>query len=398
MIAIFCLAGVALGMFTGLAPGIHVNTVCIFLLSFSLGLDSLPLAVIVISMAITHTFFDFVPSILLGAPDPETALSVLPGHKMLFEGKAVEAIHLTLAGGVIAVVLAVLLSPLFIIGLPLLYAVVQPYIHVILMLILASMLYREKGKRAIFALYVFVLSGGLGLVTLYSHTVPGNFMLFPVFTGLFGLSTMILSLRSDSPIPRQDVKSGPLQHRMVLRGSVKGLFSGALVGTLPSLGSSEAAVLSHQFSRGKDNKEFIVSLGAVNTVVALFSIISLYTIDKARSGAAVAVQRLLPNFQLPELILLMGVTLIATSVSSFVLIRLAPWLVKNIHRIDYRKTTYGVIGLLIVLGFWFTGFPGLLVLFTSTFIGLLPPLLGIRRTFSMGVLMFPVILIYSGLL
>jgi putative membrane protein len=41
--------------------------------------------------------------------------------------------------------------------------------------------------------------------------------------------------------------------------------------------------------------------------------------------------------------------------------------------------------------FAFTGWKGLLVLAVSTSIGMIPPLTGIRRSHSMGILMVPVL-------
>jgi putative membrane protein len=184
---------------------------------------------------------------------------------------------------------------------------------------------------------------------------------------------------------------------MLIKGSLKGILSGALVGTLPAVGSSQAAVLSHQLSRrkGSDDREFLVSLGAVNTIVAMFSLISLYTISKARSGAAIAVQQLLPAFELPQLLVLASVTLAAAGISSLLLLKSTRHMVGFIQKINYRKATVLVIVSLVALTFWFTGPFGLLVLFTATSIGMLPPLLGVKRTFGMGVLMLPVILFYA---
>jgi len=52
---------------------------------------------------------------------------------------------------------------------------------------------------------------------------------------------------------------------------------------------------------------------------------------------------------------------------------------------------------LVVMTAVLTGLTGLLVLTTSTAIGLLPPLWGVKRTQGMGVLMVPIMLFYFGL-
>jgi len=390
----FCLLGVGLGVFTGLAPGIHVNAVSLFLVSLAGMFDPALLAVAIIALAVSHTFFDFVPSILLGAPDPETSLSVLPGHRMLLEGRAAEAIYLTLIGGLVSVAVTIPLLPLFLFVIPLFYSVVQNWIHVVLLLMLAAMLLGERKKKV--AVLCFLLSGTLGLVTLNTPLISRGAILFPIFTGLFGVSTLLLSFGSVAKVPQQKHKIRPVPLRMTLFGSFKGIISGLLVGTLPAVGASEATTLSHQLSKGRgdDAREFLVSLGAVNTIVAVFSLISLYTISKARSGAAVAVQSLLPNFQMPELFVLVAVVLASTGISALLLLKSMRWMVNAVQKIDYRKATIVVMATLVLLVAWLTGPFGLLVMLVSTAIGVLPPLFGVKRVFSMGVLILPTILFY----
>ena len=92
------LIGCGFGIITGLIPGIHVNLVSMMLISMSgylLGFTQpIVLGVFIIALAVTHTFLDSIPSIFLGAPDADMALNVLPGHKMLLEGKGYEAVKL----------------------------------------------------------------------------------------------------------------------------------------------------------------------------------------------------------------------------------------------------------------------------------------------------------------
>jgi putative membrane protein len=68
-----------------------------------------------------------------------------------------------------------------------------------------------------------------------------------------------------------------------------------------------------------------------------------------------------------------------------------------VEKVPYDKLSLGIIIFLILLTFFFTGFLGLFVLFVSTAIGLLAPLVGVKRSLCMGVLILPVALFYSGL-
>ena len=110
--------GATAGVVTGLTPGIHINLLSLILLNLSgyfLGFTTpLVLCVFIISLSVVHTFLDSIPSIFLGAPDADQALNVLPGHKMLLEGKGFEAVKLTVIGSLISLIIVVALIPFMI--------------------------------------------------------------------------------------------------------------------------------------------------------------------------------------------------------------------------------------------------------------------------------------------
>ena len=103
LILVFCVFGVITGIATGLLPGLHVNNIALILLSlsgaiiagfsflFEMGISEsfilVLICVFIISTSISHTFHDVIPSTFLGAPDEDMALSVLPAHSLLLEGK-----------------------------------------------------------------------------------------------------------------------------------------------------------------------------------------------------------------------------------------------------------------------------------------------------------------------
>src|SRR3990167_6820790 len=101
-IILFLILGIFIGTFTGLTPGVHINLIGAILVSLSasvfFGINPLYFVVFIVAMSITHVFVDFIPSIFLGCPDDETALSVLPGHEMLKTGRGYEAVMLSSLG------------------------------------------------------------------------------------------------------------------------------------------------------------------------------------------------------------------------------------------------------------------------------------------------------------
>ncbi|MEK9697228.1 MAG: tripartite tricarboxylate transporter permease, partial [Candidatus Poseidoniales archaeon] len=82
---------------TGLIPGFHVNNVALILLAVSpalldIGIPLFAVAGIIVSTGTVHTFLNYIPSALIGAPDGDTALSLLPGHRMLLAGNAARGV------------------------------------------------------------------------------------------------------------------------------------------------------------------------------------------------------------------------------------------------------------------------------------------------------------------
>src|SRR3989338_568180 len=199
-------AGVSAGVITGLTPGIHVNLVSVFVVGMSgflLSITSpIPVAVFLLAMSITHTFTDAIPSIFLGAPDPDTCLNVLPGHKMLLQGKGFDAVKLTIIGSLLSLLLMVLLLPFFILTAPTLYVWLQPFIGWILLGVVLYVIWIERGwRQKIIGGMIFLLSGLLGIVVFDLPTL--NQPLFAMLSGLFGVSTLLISLNDQNNIPVQ---------------------------------------------------------------------------------------------------------------------------------------------------------------------------------------------------
>src|SRR3989344_4357861 len=109
--------GVLAGTVTGLLPGIHTNTVAILAVGalpiFTRYFSLIDIGIFLSAMVVVHSFLDFIPSLFLGAPDSDTALGVLPGHRMLLKGEGYDALKLTVVGGIGAFVVGLILLPIF---------------------------------------------------------------------------------------------------------------------------------------------------------------------------------------------------------------------------------------------------------------------------------------------
>jgi putative membrane protein len=155
---LFTLLGCGLGTLSGVAPGIHVNTLALFLLLASPLLlpligsvctamgtaaewAALPLACTIIAATVVHSFADFLPSIFLGAPDEESCTSVLPGHRLLLQGEGLKAVMAACKGSLVGALLGLLLAvPLLLLlgplGLDAKMSAVTPWLMLLLVLML----------------------------------------------------------------------------------------------------------------------------------------------------------------------------------------------------------------------------------------------------------------------
>jgi putative membrane protein len=350
------------------------------------------LLVFIISLAVSNTFTDFLPSIILGAPDPATALSVLPGHRLLLEGRGYEAVVLTTIGGLGVALLTLLTLPLLLYLIPLAYTIIRPVMHILLSLVVAWMVATEPGLRKLLALTVFALSGIFGLVSL--NAFPTGILLFPALTGLFALSTLSISYKTKSVIPKQ---KKPVEFRGDHRkGILTGWLAGWFAGMLPGVGAAQAGVLAAQSLRANIN-QFLTALGGINTSNILFTFIIFYTLGKTRSGAVFAISQLVSSIGPWDIVLLMLVGITTCFISVIITIKLAGKMFGLMGRIDYSRLTLGVMALLVTAVFFLTGPVGLLAALTGTFIGLLAILFGVRRSHLMGYLLLPTILYFSGI-
>jgi len=389
--------GIISGIITGITPGIHVNLVSVLVLSFSSVLlqitSPLILAVYIISLAITHTFLDSLPSIYLGAPDEAQALNVLPGHRLLQKGLGHQAIVYTLIGSYGSLLLSIILFPLFVISMKLIAPVIEQWIGYLLIAVMAYMIFREK-KKWLKSLGVFLLSGALGLVVLSG--IPNlKQPLFPLLSGLFGFSILIVSLSKKSAIPQQIADSKlTISNKNIGKSVSAATGVGFLAAFLPGFGSSQAAIVATNVVGDLGDEGFLSLVGGINTANMLISIATIYILDKARNGAIVVVDKLAPDIGLPEVLLFLGTALVAGGISVILTLRLSRLFSKLIVKVNYLKLVLSIIGFITLLTFYFDGILGLLILITAAAIGLVTSYLGVGKNHLMGCLIVPVILYF----
>ena len=409
-LVIACFIGILIGTTTGMIPGIHVNTAGAILFASSTFLLTFIspefLCVLMVSMSIAHALIEFVPSMLLGVPEEGTATSILPGHRMVLQGRSKEVIRIVSVGGFGAIIVTILMLPIFAIILPLLHDVSKPFTWMILLFASVYLTYKLTNTKRDFlwSLLLFVLSGILGWIT-FQTPISSGVSLMCTFSGLFGISTILFSLNDSSKIPHQnpfyELDLDFSKYKSIFAGGI----TGAILGFLPGFGPAQGTVIAQAASGANDNDDddtvnFLLATSGLNVSDCLFSLIAIYIIGNPRSGIAVYMSYLISEMNLNHLAIFIFASLVAVAVSLVLALKLGDSFSRLMARVDYKKLSIGVILIqiliLYIFVFYYQAPVGYmtLALITSTAMGMLPHYIGVGKSHLMGVLIIPAIVIY----
>jgi putative membrane protein len=339
--------------------------------------------------------FNYIPTLFFSIPEPSTAINVLPGHKMVLEGKGLNALYISLMSCLLTLVAIVVTLPFFTWIVPLIHSALDGYIHFLIISMAIWVILKEEGIKKFYSALLFMLSGVWGVITLNSILINSNDVLFPALTGMFGLASMLISAQSTDVLPKQKVEKN-IKTGNLAKTVLSGIFAGLLIGILPGIGESQAGVLVSQFTN-ISNKEFLGSLASINMSNLLFSIVSFYSLGRIRSGVGAAISEILTNYNFSMFIMSLGVILFSGALSS-----LLTWFVGKktliiLQKINYKLVTSFIIAFIVFTVFWITGFIGLLVMIVSTALGFLALFWGVNRTVNMGYLMLSTLIYFTGL-
>ncbi|ODS36379.1 MAG: hypothetical protein A7316_10055 [Candidatus Altiarchaeales archaeon WOR_SM1_86-2] len=401
---ILALIGILIGIVTGLTPGLHVNTIAVIGLSLfpALNLSPIHFGVVMVSMAVTHTFLDFIPSIFLGAPEESTALSILPTHRLLLQGNAFEAVKLTAFGSLFGLIFALILLIPAVMFVPVIYHGLHGIIaYIILLFVIVLFLLERKTEKILWAVLVFFISGYFGILIFDLKIISPAQVLFPVFAGLFGLSNILWAIISTKQRSAQRAMKVPQNRFIKIKFDKKfasagflGAIGGAVVGIMPAMSPSQIGILMYSVF-GADIRNFIVSISAINTSDAIYSLAAVYTIGNPRSGVAVMISEVI-EIDFNTLLLFVGVIAFTAIFATLLHIKIGKLMLKFYDKIDYVTLCAASFTLIIILIFIFTGIFGVMIGLLALLIGMLPILSGISRTHVVGVLIFPTVLYFMG--
>lgn len=426
------LLGAILGWFTGLVPGLHSNNVAsavgsrpgLILAIAAAGSGGpeaagweLVASAAVVACAVAHTVSNIVPSIFFAVPEGGTALSVLPGHRMVKAGMGNEALRVSVISSLAALVIAVaLVVPIHaIMGPPVgLVHALRDWIGPALLTVSFLMVLREAGKPAqkdrpsgiragLAATAMLLTSGALGHVVLFSDG-----MVAPIFIGLFGVPTVLLAIVDHVTLDSGEERpSNETMGHLPWSPILKGTLAGSVVGWFPGVSSAQATILvATGGTEGEDGdlegaRRFIAGVSAVNTTNVVFNIVALATLLRVRSGAASAISSLMAWSEPPwgptaapssDVAFLLMAAMVGGLVAAPLTLSTGRWLQRALPYISNRWTLGALILVLVGATVLAGGPEAGLVLLVSSALGLIPPILGLMRVHLMGVVTLPLAL------
>ncbi len=408
--------GAAIGTFTGLVPGIHVNTLAAVMLAMFPFLESVLTNVVppnyvaicvsssILSASIVHSFVDFVPSVFIGAPDEDDVVSMLPGHRLLNEGRGMTAVRAAAIGSCVGACVSILIAiPLQFLLTNGLGEYFDSITAIALCIALLILFFREKKiETLVFAIAIFIISGLLGLCAMdlnipCSGIMGESTMLFPLLSGLFGIPAMLQSLKKTKSIEQHDDEKHPVG---IIPG-IKGVLTGILTGWFPGITATTGAVISSSFMPEKKPEGFISMVSSIGTAASVVMLVTLSVNGKGRSGTMLVVKEILGDnaigFLNENFLLLLLSAAFATLFGYFATIACGKFMSAIVSKINVCVLNSVCLVIIVIMVLLLTGPFGLMMLAISTIVGFIPVLFQVSRVYLTGCLILPTLLTFLGI-
>lgn len=239
----------------------------------------------------------------------------------------------------------------------------------------------------------------------FPNSISSGVSLMCIFSGLFGISTILFSLNDNSTIPHQnsfyELNIDFNKFKSIFAGGI----TGAILGFLPGFGPAQGTVIAQAASGTNDNSEddtvnFLLATSGLNISDCLFFFNgNLYNWKSQKRHSSLYVLFNLRYVNQPFSDFYFCIFNSSFNISDF-MFKIRGLFSKLMGGVDYRKLSIAVIilqiGILYIFTLYYKApiFYMTLALITSTALGMLPHYIGVGKSHLMGVLIVPAIVIY----
>lgn len=376
--------GVALGFLAGFIPGFSSNNLSLLLITYGIVSTNYYLVVTVIAVEISYSFFGFLSPMIFGIGNDVTSLTIDNAYSGLTEDALKRGMEIVASGGLVGIIIS--LPLLFFAGdiYPLVYNSLKPLVGWILLFLCVYMVWIERDwKGKFFATTIFCLSGLVGLLVKNSGLIPSEYLLLPIFIGLYGFSSLIFKKYRETSL-MQDI-TWMKKIRIAVVAFIASMFASFVTG----MKRGQTSALALRIGGISKREEVLFILSAISLAFATLSIFVLGSVGSVRSSLAYDIQEIMGDIYFSQTVLFAGTVAISACLSVSALILLAKPMGRTFSKINekYLKVFGFCIGVLLIVNF--TGIYGIILAFTTTCIGILSSRLRVRSTHLMGVLLLP---------
>lgn len=376
--ALLFFLGISLGILSGLIPGLHSNTIISILSSF--GFTPEDLSLIILAVFPIHMIVSFIPSIFFGIPEQGTVVAVLPGQRMVLEGKGLTALKIVLFSSLFAALLSVALFYPSLIAFPIIYSTIRPYIGPILLVF--SVLFLLRTRNILLSAFIFLTAGLLGLYSLNAGLTDG---FLPLFSGMFAMGAILNYKKSKLPAQKDEPIDGSF-----LKFTVLGVIVGFAADLLPGIGSPSQVATFLTIFLPMNTLGYLAAISSISMSEAVFSFATSASIDKSRMGATAMLAEHLPIAD--NLVFVLVVFLLSIAIAAAIVYALRKHIGK-LARLDFSRFNLLLAAYLVAIVFILDGFIGLVILTLASVLGFITVRLGVERTTLMGAIVVPTLLL-----
>jgi putative tricarboxylic transport membrane protein len=278
------LGGVLVGYLVGALPGLSAGVGMALLIPFTFGLDPVVSIVMLVTLYMASEYSGAIPAILVNTPgEPSSAVTAIDGFPMRLQGRAGEALTLSILGSAVGSVLSTVMlifTVQWMTGLALAFGPAEYFSLAVLGLSLVSTLSGHSIVRGFVALLF-----GLLLTTIGTDPVDGvaRFVVndgllggvpfISALIGLFALSEVLAMLENSDEKPVVMESIGGVSVRLgILRPHVSNLlrstFIGYILGVIPGAGATIASLTAYSVQRRFSKNPEAFGNGSPEGVVA----------------------------------------------------------------------------------------------------------------------------------
>jgi putative membrane protein len=368
----------------GFIPGFNSNNLSMLLITYGLISSEYYLAVAAVAIEISYSFFEFLSPMMFGIGSEATALAIDSVYGGFTEESFKHGMNIVVSGGLIGILISL---PLLFFAekiYPVVYSSLKPIVGWLLLFLCVYMIWIERGcKKKIFAATVFCLSGLLGLFIKDSGLIPSEYLLLPVFIGLYGFNSLV-SKRHEKVDLIQDV-TWMRKIRTTAIAFIVSVFASLISG----MKRGQTSALALQIGDISKREEVLFILPMISLAFATLSIFVLSSTGRIRSTLAYDIQEVMGELHFSQTVLFAASVALSACLSACILVFLAKPIGRLLSKINgkYLKIFGFCIGAWLIVNF--TGIYGVMLAFTATCIGVLSSRLSIRSTHLMGVLLLP---------